>query len=73
MINKKIFQSIGGYDENFKYAQDFKLFIDFWRDGYRVKNLNEVLYILNMKDNISTKFKKEQEVYFRLAKSSRLK
>jgi len=26
-----------------------------------------------MKDNISTKFKKEQEVYFRLANSSRLK
>ena len=72
IINKKTFQSIGGYDENFKYAQDFKLFIDFWRDGYRIKTLNKVLYILNVKDNISTKFKKEQEVYFRLANSSKV-
>jgi len=72
IINKKIFDSIGGYDENFKYSQDFKLFIDIISHGYKIKNLNQVLYLLNIKDNLSSKFKKEQEIYFHLANRKKL-
>jgi len=72
IINKKIFDSIGGYDENFKYSQDFKLFIDIIRHGYKIKNLNKILYLLNIKDNLSSKFKKEQEIYFHLANRQKL-
>jgi len=63
LIKREIIQSIGNYDERFLFSQDYKLFKDLFAQGYKIKNLNEVLYFLNMKNNISTKFKIEQKYF----------
>ena len=63
MIKKEILESQSGYDENFYYAQDLKLVIDLIDKGFKFKILNEVLYDLNIKNNISEKKAKEQRYY----------
>lgn len=63
LIKREIIQSVGNYDERFVFSQDYKLFKDLFAQGYRIKNLKEVLYFLNMKNNISTKFKIEQKYF----------
>lgn len=67
LIKKKVIEEIGLYDERFYYSQDFKLFIDLISSGYKVKNMNKVLYKLNMDNNISKSFKEEQKYYFNAA------
>ena len=62
MIKEEL-NSIGNYDEKYIFAQDYKLISDFIKAGYRVGILNDALYELNTKDNISTKFKKEQKYF----------
>ena len=62
----------GKYDENFYYAQDYKLFKDLFKAGYRHKYIKEPLYLLNMKDNISNKFKIEQHYYANCVKRNKL-
>jgi len=56
-------KSLGLYDENFYFAQDYKLFSDALRYGYKIKYINEVLYKLNTKNNISSNFKEKQNYY----------
>ena len=68
LIKKSIFKECGNYDENFYFAQDYKLFLEIIKKGFKIKNLKEPLYYLNMKDNISSKFQSEQEYYFTCAK-----
>ena len=63
LIKREIIQSVGNYDERFLFSQDYKLFKDLFARGYKIKNLKEVLYFLNMKNNISTKFKIEQKYF----------
>tara|TARA_B100000073_G_C23740277_1_gene573518 strand:- start:3362 stop:4048 length:687 start_codon:yes stop_codon:yes gene_type:complete len=63
LIKREIIQSVGNYDERFLFSQDYKLFKDLFAQGYKIKNLKEVLYFLNMKNNISTKFKIEQKYF----------
>tara|TARA_X000000368_G_C23014866_1_gene705222 strand:+ start:204 stop:890 length:687 start_codon:yes stop_codon:yes gene_type:complete len=63
LIKKEVIESVGSYDEKFIFSQDYKLFKDLFAKGYKIKNLNEVLYLLNTKNNISTKFKNEQEYF----------
>ena len=63
LIKREIIQSVGNYDERFLFSQDYKLFKDLFAQGYNIKNLKEVLYFLNMKNNISTKFKIEQKYF----------
>ena len=63
MIKKQIFNSVGSYDERFYYSQDYKLMTDLTSANYKVKILKEVHYVLNMENNISTNFHKEQ-MYF---------
>ena len=63
LIKKEELNSIGNYDEKYIFAQDYKLISDFIKAGYRVGILNDALYELNTKDNISTKFKKEQKYF----------
>ena len=70
LIKTNVINEIGRYDENFMYAQDYKLFIDLLTKGYKVKILNEALYTLNMDNNISTKYKNEQNYFAKLAKKS---
>tara|TARA_S200000501_G_scaffold79556_1_gene71393 strand:- start:9492 stop:10238 length:747 start_codon:yes stop_codon:yes gene_type:complete len=63
LIKKSVIDDLGGYDERFIYAQDYKLMTDCIKRDYKIKIVNEKLYHLNMKDNISTKFKSEQKYY----------
>ena len=44
MIRKDILNRIGGYDETFIYAQDYKLFYDLHKNNVPVKYLPNVLY-----------------------------
>ena len=60
MIEKRCIESIGGYNEYYYYSQDYKLTSDLLRLGYKIKVLNEIFYVSNYKDNISSKFKEEQ-------------
>ena len=55
--------SIGGYDEDFYFAQDYKLFSDLLSQNYLIGAINKVLYKLNMRNNISSNMKKEQKYY----------
>ena len=63
MIKSNVIKSLGSYDENFYYSQDYKLMKDFIKNGYKIKILNVVLYQLNMEKNISEIYKKEQEYF----------
>ena len=63
LIKKKVLENVGMYDEKFKYAQDYKLMFDLIRLNHKLKIINQPLYKLNTKDNISTKNIKEQNYY----------
>ena len=68
--DKNIFEEVGGYDENFYFAQDYKFYKDCYNFGKKIIILNEVLYELNNKNNISNKHKKDQEYYFNCARKN---
>ena len=55
------------YDERLYYAQDYLLFLQILK-SYKTKTLNQGLYILNTRDNISEKYKVEQK-NFKLARN----
>lgn len=63
LIEKRCIEIIGGYNEYFYYAQDYKLTSDLLRLGYKIKVINEIFYVSNFKDNISSKFKEEQNEF----------
>ena len=63
LIKKQVLNDLGNYNEKFIYSQDYKLFFDFLNSGYKIKNLNKVLYYLNMENNISTNYSLEQKYY----------
>ncbi len=44
LISKSSLEKIGGYDELFLYAQDYKLIYDFYRHGFKIKYLRDHLY-----------------------------
>ena len=54
---------MGGYDEKFYFAQDYKLMSDLISGNYNVKILKDPLYLLNQKNNISNINKFEQKYY----------
>ena len=63
MIEKYCLDSINCYDENFYYAQDYKLFSDLIKNNILIYQIKEPLYILNMKNNISSEKLNEQNYY----------
>lgn len=63
LFKKKVLDDLGGYDNRFKYSQDYKLMTDLLYRGYKVAMIKEPLYYLNMKNNISNKHKREQKYY----------
>ena len=63
MIEKTTLKNINNYDENFYYAQDYKLISDLLKNYYKLKRINSALYILNMENNISSNFSKEQKYF----------
>mgnify|MGYP001227271418 CR=1 FL=1 len=63
LIKKDVLNEIGDYDERFIFSQDYKLMSDILKKGYKISILKTPLYNLNFKNNISIKFKKEQQYY----------
>jgi len=63
LMKKVLINQLGGYDENFYYAQDYKLMWDLISAGGKVRIMKEPLYHLNMENNISTKMKEKQKFY----------
>jgi len=63
MIKKSVLMKLGGYNEKFYYAQDYKLFTDLIKSGYRIKTINETLYMLNIQNTISTEHLDKQNYF----------
>ncbi len=69
MIEKSLMISYGCYNENYLYAQDYELFYKLIKNGEKIFTIREPLYILNMENNISIKFKDEQMRYAKLVRN----
>ena len=65
MVRKDAVIDVGMYDENIKYAQDYKLFVELLKKNYKIKILKKKLYVLNMENNISSLSKEDQEEFFK--------
>ena len=63
-IQKSLLNNIGNYDEDYLYAQDFKLFLDLIKKNKKIFEIKKPLYKLNTKNNISTMNKNKQRYYF---------
>ncbi len=63
LIKKNVLKEIGGYDEDFYYSQDYKLFDTLLTKRYKYKNIFKPLYYLNTINNISTNKKEIQSYY----------
>lgn len=63
-IEKSLLNSVGNYNENYYYAQDFKLYLDLNEKKIKIHEIKEPLYKLNTVNNISTNFKEQQRYYF---------
>ena len=72
MLFKNEVIELGGYDERFYYAQDYKLFSDLLSSGAKYKKLKTPLYELNTKDNISSKYTEKQEYYARCVRTNKI-
>ncbi len=57
------FTKVSGYDENFYYAQDYKLITDILDIKLKVGIMRKVLYFRNIENNISKKYLNEQNYY----------
>ena len=68
IIKKQVLDDLGLYDENFYYAQDYKLYLDLLSNGYSIKAINKPLYNLNTINNISSNNKDDQKYYFYCAR-----
>ena len=73
MIEKSLMEIYQGYNESFKFAQDYELFYRMLNNGEKIIKLKEPLYILNMENNISTIHKSEQMKFAKLAKDNQYK
>ena len=60
---KTVINEVGNYDENFIYAQDYKLFYDLLKYNYNFKVILKPQYILNIKNNISENKRIEQNYF----------
>jgi glycosyltransferase involved in cell wall biosynthesis len=72
LINSKIIKTFGGYDEDFYFAQDYKLYRDLIDNRIRIKKERKILYYLNTKNNISSLRKKEQKYYANCVKNRKI-
>lgn len=70
LIRKKVLIDLGMYDENFIYAQDYKLMKSMIDNGIRFKSLKKPLYVLNTEDNISSNMTEQQEYYANLVRKN---
>ena len=72
IIEKQCIDEIGGYNTDFYYSQDYKLTSDLLNHGYKIKILNDIYYVSNFKDNISTNHKSEQSKFAKKVRKENL-
>jgi ABC-type uncharacterized transport system substrate-binding protein len=72
MMKKSVFKKLGMYDEKFYYAQDYKLFSDLIKQNFNIKIMNEILYNLNTKNNISSNFSMQQKYFADCVKKNKV-
>jgi|TARA_B100000700_G_scaffold165120_1_gene182548 Glycosyltransferases involved in cell wall biogenesis len=72
-IERALLISLGYYDEEYYYSQDFKLFTDLYKNNEKIYEIKEPLYLLNTKNNISSEHKDRQKFYFDQALNSSIK
>ena len=70
LIRKEVLKMVGGYNEDFYYAQDYRLMKDLINDNYKYKTIKHPLYEINMENNISSNKKEEQAYYARCVKKN---
>ena len=63
LIKKRVINEMNNYDENFYFAQDYKLMSDLHKSNKKIRIMKDKLYYLNMKNNISTNNWQEQKYY----------
>tara|TARA_Y100001970_G_C14242799_1_gene865985 strand:- start:2468 stop:3151 length:684 start_codon:yes stop_codon:yes gene_type:complete len=63
IFKKTTIEKVNYYDERFFYSQDYKLVKDILHSGFSMGILKEPLYVLNLRNNISTNFKDKQKYY----------
>lgn len=63
LIKKENLIDVNCYDEEFFYAQDYKLIYDLLENKSKISIMKDPLYNLNMKNNISSKYKEKQKYY----------
>ncbi len=63
LIKKENLINVNCYDEEFFYAQDYKLIYDLLENKSKISIMKDPLYNLNMKNNISSKYKEKQKYY----------
>ena len=63
LIKKDVLEKLKNYDENFYYAQDYKLMTDLIKSNFKIKIIKKPLYNLNMENNISSIFSEEQKYF----------
>lgn len=71
-VYKKLLEEVGFYDEDYEFAQDYRLFTKLIGLGYEIKTMSDKLYILNTQNNISTIYSEKQKYYFEKAKKDYL-
>lgn len=63
LIKKSTIEKVNYYDERYYYSQDYKLVKDIFFSGFSLGIIKEPLYVLNLKNNISTNYKHSQQYY----------
>jgi len=63
MIKNDSFIKLNRYNENFIYAQDYKLFYDAIKLNMKIKVISQPIYILNLENNISSNKREDQQYY----------
>ena len=69
-LKKNIYDKLNNYDERFYYAQDYKFITELFKRNINFKILKEPLYVLNLTNNISTKYYEEQKQFADLVKEN---
>tara|TARA_B100001175_G_C19326844_1_gene550491 strand:- start:27 stop:710 length:684 start_codon:yes stop_codon:yes gene_type:complete len=70
LIKKSTIEKVNYYDERYYYSQDYKLVKDIFFSGFSLGIIKEPLYVLNLKNNISTNFKHRQQYYANCVKKN---
>lgn len=68
IVKSEVFKKIGKYDESYIFSQDYELMTRLQMANLTMKICKDSLYILNMKENISSIQKGPQEKYAKKAR-----